>query len=708
MGVDPLDQRLHLTLSAGGLGVWEYDAETETVTLGRSMEEICGLAPGSFAGTLEAYRQLVHPDDREDVHASLEAAMGAADSFTIEHRMVRPDGRVIWLHGDGQPVRRQGGVRGLIGVSRDITDRVEAEAERTRLLAEEAAARADAEKAQGRLQFLADATAALSEPLELNERLRRLSRLGVPRFADATGIYLLSDGQLDLIALHHRDAAREEALIDLIRRYPARLDSEVGVGVAVREARTTWLPSVTDDLLVLAARSDSHLAELRGLRLSGGLVVPLIAKEGPFGAVAFVTVDGRQMSEDDVTLAEELCARVSVLVYNGQLIAAREYERAANRYQAALLQALFEASVDGILAVDPKGEVLAHNHRFLEVWGLDESLVEAGDDALLEGAADRVSDGEGFVAAVHQAYRGAVPVHGEVPLADGRVLDRYGTPILAEDGQYLGFTWSFRDVTQERQQQSEIVAAGERFATLARTLQQSLLPPTLPSPAGIELAARYHPAFEGVDVGGDFYDVFGVGQDWVLVIGDVCGKGAEAASLTALVRYTVRAVAIHDPDPAMTLAALNTAMLSHTASSERSRRFATVCCIRLRPVPEGVVADVACGGHPVPIVVRADGSVEASGAPGTLLGVFNEVKLTTVSTTLRPGDALVAVTDGVLEARNRDGELFDDAALARFVAALPTRGATEIGAAIEREALRIQGGVARDDIAILVARILDP
>lgn len=697
----PIEQRLRLALAAGRLGVWEYDIESGSVSWDPVLEQMCGFEPGTFGGTFDDYRSVLHPDDRDEVFARVDAAVRERRSYTVEHRIVRPDGSVGWIQGDGQPVVHDGVVRGLIGVTRDVTERHEAEAERRRLLEEEAAARS-------RLEFLADAASTMSESLELTERLRELGRLAVPRFADASVVYLLDDaGQLQLIALHHRDAEQEAVLRDLVRRYPPRLDAPVGVGFCVREGRTTWLPKITDDLLELAARSEEHLAALRALRLSGGLAVPLIAKEGAFGAVAFVTVEGRLMSEDDVGLIEELCRRVSVHVYNGQLIEARELERAATRYQAALLQALFEASVDGMVAVDLEGRVLAHNHRFLEMWGVDEALVAEGDDALVEAVAPSVVDPDAFRASVRSAYAQLEAVHEEVVLADGRIFDRHGTPILAEDGQRLGFTWSNRDVTVERLQQAEVVAAGERFATLARTLQQSLLPPTLPSPAGIDLAARYHPALEGVEVGGDFYDVFAVGEDWILVIGDVCGKGAQAAALTALVRYTVRAVAIHDPDPGATLRALNTAMLSHTPSPERSRRFATVCCIRLRPSADGVVADVACGGHPAPIVVRADGSIETSGVPGTLLGVFEDVNLTTASVALERGDSLVAVTDGVLEARDASGQLFDADGLAAFVAALAGQPAAELSAAIEQEALRRQGGVARDDIAILVTHIAD-
>ena len=152
----------------------------------------------------------------------------------------------------------------------------------------------------------------------------------------------------------------------------------------------------------------------------------------------------------------------------------------------------------------------------------------------------------------------------------------------------------------------------EERAKVARTLQRSLLPPALPHVPGVELAARYHAAGEGNEVGGDFYDCFPTGDgDWALVIGDVCGKGAEAAAVTALARYTVRASAtLHSDRPQVVLEDLNDAIRREGGTDSR---FCTVLYISLRPRPDGVKACVATGGHPLPLLMRADGSVETAG-----------------------------------------------------------------------------------------------
>jgi serine phosphatase RsbU (regulator of sigma subunit) len=236
---------------------------------------------------------------------------------------------------------------------------------------------------------------------------------------------------------------------------------------------------------------------------------------------------------------------------------------------------------------------------------------------------------------------------------------------------------------------------------VARTLQGSLLPRELPQIPGVELAARYVAAGAGNEVGGDFYDCFATGAgDWALVIGDVCGKGAEAAALTALARYTVRAAALQSRSPSAILHRLNEALLR----DRLDYRFCTVLYVSLTPGEHGVSACLTAGGHPLPFVLRAGGGVECVGTPGSLLGIVDPPELAEQRIELAPGDALVLFTDGVTEAdRDAGPERF-----AERLAAWRDLDAADIAAAVERDALEVQGGVARDDVAVLVARALAP
>jgi serine phosphatase RsbU (regulator of sigma subunit) len=236
---------------------------------------------------------------------------------------------------------------------------------------------------------------------------------------------------------------------------------------------------------------------------------------------------------------------------------------------------------------------------------------------------------------------------------------------------------------------------------VARTLQQSLLPPELPQVPGVELGANYHAA-EEMEVGGDFYDVFDTGDGgWGVVMGDVCGRGADAAALTALARYTVRAAAMQDRRPSTILRTLNEAIVRQRPDYS----FATVAYLRLRPDGDGVRVTVATGGHPLPLLLRRDGTVEEAGSPGTLLGVFEDPELTDVVVQMSPGDAILLYTDGVTESRG-DGPIYGEERLKELLATCAGAGAQQIADRIEADVVAYQPNVP-DDIAILALRVRD-
>jgi PAS domain S-box-containing protein len=239
----------------------------------------------------------------------------------------------------------------------------------------------------------------------------------------------------------------------------------------------------------------------------------------------------------------------------------------------------------------------------------------------------------------------------------------------------------------------------ERSA-VASTLQRSLLPPDLPRIPGAQLAARYRAAGDGIELGGDFYDCFATGGgDWALVIGDVCGKGAEAAAITALARYTLRASVLHSRRPAQVLAELNEALLRQGLDY----RFCTALYASVTPRPDGCDVVLATGGHPLPLLMRASGAIKQAGRPGTLLGVVREPEISEERITLGSGDALVLYTDGVVEASPSDQALAPDR-LADLLRACDDSHAGSIAEAVERQAIAVQNGRLRDDVAVVVLR----
>ncbi len=242
---------------------------------------------------------------------------------------------------------------------------------------------------------------------------------------------------------------------------------------------------------------------------------------------------------------------------------------------------------------------------------------------------------------------------------------------------------------------------------VATALSESLLPPLLPTIPGLDAAARYRPsgadlAGRGNLVGGDFYDLFEVADGrFGLLLGDVSGVGPEAAALTGVARYTVRAVAEAEGTPSAVLTRLNEALLRLG-----SDRFLTAVYATLEPKPDGVVPVVLCsGGHPPAYVLRDDESVELlDRAGGMLLGVFPTVELVDDKVVLHPGDALVLVTDGVLEARDAEGREFGFDRLRDLLATCAGRSAEGIARRIERSVLDHREDRADDDLAIVVLR----
>jgi PAS domain S-box-containing protein len=244
--------------------------------------------------------------------------------------------------------------------------------------------------------------------------------------------------------------------------------------------------------------------------------------------------------------------------------------------------------------------------------------------------------------------------------------------------------------------------AEAQFRTLAETLQRSLLPAGLPTIPGVHLGARYQAGGEGVLAGGDTYDVLPLPDGrWLVLVADVCGRGAEAAVLTSLTRHTARAVAAAGGGPAQVLTAVNTALLQDRTPGPL--RFVTACCLLLHPGPTGATARLSVAGHPLPMVRSADGSCREVGSPGRALGIVDDVHYAEVDVALARGDLLVLYTDGVTEARNRAGAQFGDVGLCSVLGSGADLSAPETAEAIQqavaRHRGRPQGG---DDLAVLV------
>ena len=555
-----------LALDAGELGTWRWDMSTGETRWDERLEALFGLEPGSFAGTFDAYVACLHPDDAAQVLATVEQALEQRARYTVEHRVVWPDGSVHWMQGKGQvTLDSSGEPSGTMGCVMDITEQVQAAHERQQALERAQLAAESARLSSERLSFLAQINDALSASTTQRDVMINVTHAAVPRLGDWCTIYVMSpDATTPLVEIAHTDPDRLAYVKAFQERFPYDPDSATGIAEVMRTGRSQFYPDINEDLLTRPAVSEEAREIVRALALRSAIAVPLIKRGRVIGAMQFVNAEAsRKYSAEDVTLAEAVASRIASTLENRRL--------------------------------------------------------------------------------------------------------------------------------------------AEQQRSIAMTLQESLLPDTLPAIAGLDVAVRYWAAGEASTVGGDFYDGFEVDDRWVFVIGDVCGTGPRAAAITGLSRHTIRAAAWAGAEPADVLRQVNRAVLRSNQST-----FVTVLYCTLARAQDGFELTVTSGGHPLPILRRADGTVETIGAPGRLLGILEESKSTTCVTRLLAGDALVLYTDGITDVRPPHALTAEDMEEIVARAASAELGAEDIadnlGRAIDREVSFAQRN---DDIALLVLELRD-
>ena len=367
----------------------------------------------------------------------------------------------------------------------------------------------------------------------------------------------------------------------------------------------------------------------------------------------------------------------------------------------ARARAVIDASLDAVVSMDRRGLITEFNPAAEAMFGYTRDdvvgtpLAEAIIPATLRprhqrGVEEYLRSGRGPVIGKRIELTGMRAGGEEFPV-------ELAITVVASPGGDT-FTAFLRDITARQASEAALHQSRERAVHIARTLQDSLLPPTLPRLPGLELASRYHPAGDGSEVGGDFYDVFQNGRDdWAVVLGDVCGKGTEAATVTALVRYSIRATAIRSRRPGSILRLLNEAV-----HAQYPERFCTVLYSRLRRYGPSWRLTVASGGHPPCLHVHASGEVTELGEPGIIVGPFARSSFPETSAELLPGDALVFYTDGVSEARGPAKTFYGEKRLKDLLRSMVGQPAGAIAPVVESDVLGFQGGRASDDLAVLV------
>lgn len=387
-------------------------------------------------------------------------------------------------------------------------------------------------------------------------------------------------------------------------------------------------------------------------------------------------------------------------------------EAALEGFYSALLDddadALYERAPCGYLSTTPDGIIVKVNRTLLTWTGYEhDDLVGRRTFAELLTPGGRIYHETHYAPMLHMQGT-AREIALEIVGPDGQRLPVLVNSVLERgpDGEPVVVRTAVFEATERRRYEEELLRAKQRAEEseararlLVRTLQQTLIPSEPPEIPGLDVAARYRPARTGDEVGGDFYDVFQVGPgDWVVAVGDVRGKGVDAAVVTALARYTIRAAAVRHPDPRQVLQTLNDVLLR-----DGTDRFCTAALVRLRQNAMTWTATLSSGGHPLPVLRRDREAPAVVGRFGMLLGVFGTPNFHDTEILLRSGDALVLYTDGVTEAR-REREFFGESRLEACISC-SAGGARSLADGILDEVLQFQAGNARDDIVVVALSV---
>jgi len=633
-----------------------------------------------------------------------------------ETERVRKDGREVVVSLSVSPVcDEEGRIVEAAVIARDVTATRRTELHRERLRA---------------------LSAALSEAVAPEDIVDAVLSEGVAAVeADAA-----------VVALIEPDRARLRLLG--MRGYPPELaahleeitvDAPAPLAEALRTGRPVWI----DDPGEAHRRfSDAERFELE--REAGIAALPLVVHGRTIGALGLRFRRAKRVEADDrafmVALAqqcaqalerarlfaaerdarqraEEARRRAEYLAQAGELLAA-SLNPTATLHEVARLAVPELADWAFVELLQPNGaitrEVIAHRDPERERWaraladryGVDpdapygsakvirtgeaELIPAVTDELLTSGALDaerlEILRELGFRSAMVVPMRARGRVLGDIALASaesGRCFDEQDLATAQQLADRCALALDNARLFAER-------------SYIAKTLQEGLLPAALPDIPRVELAVGYRAGTVETDVGGDFYDVFAIGDSWVFVTGDVVGKGAKAAAITGLARHTLRAAAHYERSPAEMLRVLNRAMLEQFTDDEQ---FCTVAVVQLR----GDDLRVASGGHPLPLVLRRGGRVETAGRPGALIGVFEDPSVHDHQASLAAGDTVVLYTDGVTDAHGAHGR-FGTKRLAAVLEMLVGLPPAQIVDRIDRAVAAYRSGDPTDDSAIVALR----
>jgi serine phosphatase RsbU (regulator of sigma subunit) len=592
--------------------------------------------------------------------------------------------------------------------------------------------------------LLIEAGAVLASSLDLTTTMGQVAQLTVPQLADLCVIDLRDeDGAIRDVAVASTQDGLAPKLEELRAGYPLDPLGQHPVARVIRDGEPVLLAEMSSTLLSSFAQGSKHAQFMIEHGYSSAVVAPLLARERTLGALSVLRLgSGRPYTQEDLVLVLELARRAALAIDNARLFSELHRVQVAESFMAEASRVL-ASSMD-------YGETLTRVTRLVVPRIADwcaVDLLNGGEEikrvavhhsdparlALAERLDRDYRPSLDEPAGVPEVIRtGASQIFTDIPseaLAEYardnehfELLQSIGAtaviivPMIGAAGTIGAITLVSSESTRKLSQSD--LALAERLARragtavenarlytersrIAHTLQQALLPETLPTVPGAEIQARYCAAGELNEVGGDFYDVLEQDAErWILMIGDVCGKGPRAAGVTALARHTLRAAAMSGQSPPEMLATLHRALRCQPPGAD----LCTVCLVTLERTPRAARLKVVLAGHPPPLLIDPEGHARQIGRPGTLLGMLDSIDFTETGVEMRPGETLLLYTDGVPEAGRPDNQLGEDG-LIELCHAAPALSLGGLLEKIEHVALERAEESLRDDLALLGLRL---
>jgi len=546
----------------------------------------------------------------------------------------------------------------------------------------------------------------LAETTALPDAAMRLSELVAMHFGWQVGGLWVADEAAGLLR-YSGGWAEDDADLAAFRQVCERLTFTRGVGLpgAVWESgEPVWIPELA------TAPNFPRVEPATRAGLDAAVAVPLTSPGGVLGVLELMARGVRAPDPAELGFLGTIGREI------GQYVArtgAEERLHLSEEMSAAIVQ----AALDCIITMDHEGRITDFNAAAEATFGFKR------EDVVGRPLAEVV-----VPPALREAHRGALRryvetrqatilnrrLELEAVRADGTIFPVELTVTRLGRREPPVFGGFIRDITDRRSGEEQVARLlesehaarvraehAERLTrTVADTLQRGLLPPRLPEIPGVQLGAAYRAGAEGTLVGGDFYDVFELGEGrWGFAIGDVRGKGAQAASVTSMMRWTIRTAALREDSPIKVLEVLNTPLHGEATDAD----YCTAIYGSLEAGSGGVRLRLAIAGHPLPLVRRASGEVSPVGDPGTLLGALPRPRLHETELALRDGDVLLFYTDGVTETRTAEG-FFGTERLAAVLEACGDADADTIARTIVTAVARTASRGITDDIALLVVR----